>query len=403
MRRLWACGMALVAVAMVAIAIFPSPTEADSGAPQLPHGLSGQEQCLTCHGAQGIKPGPASHATFSESACLDCHSSSAALSQEDACLICHGQAGLSMTLANGDSLPLYIDLEIFAASVHGDRLLCTDCHGSISTYPHPQRDIPSRREYNVAQYELCKRCHFGNYTKTLDSIHYEMLSKGDLSTPLCTDCHGAHNVTLPAQPRAKISQTCSECHQALYGMYNASVHGKALIEEDNYDVPVCTDCHRSHDIKDPRTASFRLESVELCGSCHSNEDIMEKYDISTKVLKTYLEDFHGRTVTLLARESRDIWAEEAVCTDCHGVHDIQRVDDPDSPVIKANLVATCRSCHPEATANFPGAWLSHYEPSVHKAPLVYFARWFYWLLIPFMLVGLSIHVLLDLSRAITNR
>lgn len=321
----------------------------------------------------------------------------------NACLDCHGQPGLSLGLPSGEVLPLYVDPDTFAASVHGDKLLCSDCHTSITAYPHPKRVIPSRREYNIAQYELCKQCHFDNYTKTLDSVHYQVLSSGDLKAPLCTDCHGAHSVASLAQPRAKISLTCSQCHQSLYGQYAESVHGKALIEENNYDVPVCTDCHRSHTIEDPRTAAFRLQSVELCSSCHGNERLMQKYGISTNVVKSYLQDFHGRSVALIGRENKDIWVKEAVCTDCHGVHDIRKVEDPNSPVIKANLVATCAKCHSDATANFPGAWLSHYEPSVNKTPLVFFTRWFYRILIPFILVGLSIHVLLDLWRTITNR
>ena len=383
--------------------VYPLLAEANSGAPPIPHGVSGYEQCLNCHGAEGIKPEPPNHTTFDEDSCSSCHSSATVSLPENDCLSCHSQPDLSMTLASGENLSLYINPEVFAASIHGDKLLCTDCHSSISTYPHPERTIPSRRDYNIAQYELCKMCHFDNYAKTLDSVHYEMLSSGNARAPLCTDCHGAHNVTLPYQPRTKISLTCSKCHQDLYNLYADSVHGKALIEEDNYDVPVCTDCHLSHTIEDPRTVTFHLKSVDLCSSCHSNEKLMQEYGISTNVVKSYLEDFHGTTVALISKQSRDIWAEEAVCTDCHGVHDIQQVDSPDSPVIKANLVDTCRKCHPEATANFPSAWLSHYEPSIDKAPWVFFVRWFYRLLIPFILVGLSAHILLDLWRTITNR
>jgi cytochrome c553 len=130
---------------------------------------------------------------------------------------------------------------------------------------------------------------------------------------------------------------------------------------------------------------------------------MQKYGISANVVQSYLQDFHGATVALVAQQSKDIWAKEAVCTDCHGVHDIQKVDSPDSPVIKANLVATCAKCHADASANFPGAWLSHYEPSIDKAPLVFFTRWFYRIMIPFILLGLLAHVWLDLWRVITGR
>jgi hypothetical protein len=90
----------------------------------------------------------------------------------------------------------------------------------------------------------------------------------------------------------------------------------------------------------------------------------------------------------------------AVCTDCHGVHDIQAVNSPSSPVIKANLVTTCQKCHRDATANFPTAWLSHYEPTVNKAPLVFLVRTLYLVMIPFIVVGLLIHVFLDLWRTV---
>ncbi len=296
-----------------------------------------------------------------------------------------------------------VEPKTFAGSVHGDKLVCPDCHNSIVSYPHPRIEISSLRAYRVGQYEVCKKCHFVNYTKTLDGIHYTVLSKGDTNAPLCTDCHGAHDVALPSNPRSKISQTCSRCHASIVGQYAASVHGKALIEENNYDVPVCTDCHSSHTIEDPRTAAFRLRSVELCSKCHSNEKLMKKYGISPNVVKSYLEDFHGRTVALVDKQRKDIWVQEAVCTDCHGVHDIQRVNSPNSPVLKANIAATCGKCHEGATPNFPAAWLSHYEPSPTRNTLVYVVRGMYQVFIPFMLIGLSIHLLLDLWRTVTNR
>ncbi|MFH1651872.1 MAG: cytochrome c3 family protein [Chloroflexota bacterium] len=412
----------------------PRLAVAADGPPPTPHPIAGQEKCLLCHSTSGPVPSPADHSSYNESSCAACHAPAPAPAPVPApvpapappppsspatspppvpaapvatpagndCMQCHGQPGLSMTLADGETLPLTVSTPEYSASVHGDKLLCTDCHSSITGFPHLAREIASRREYNIAQYELCKKCHFDNYTKTLDSIHYTLLSSGDLETPLCTDCHGAHDVTPPSQPRARISQTCSQCHQEIYQEYIGSVHGTAL-EENNLDVPVCTDCHQSHTIADPRTASFRLESVQLCSNCHSNAQLMSNYGISPNVVKTYLNDFHGRTVALVEKQDRDIWVQEAVCTDCHGIHDIRAVDSPSSPVIKENLVSTCGKCHENVGVNFPSAWLSHYEPSITRAPLIFFVRWFYRILIPFMLVGLSAHVLLDLWRRITNR
>ncbi len=401
MRRYWLWVLSLVVLMALPVAIYS--LKAAPGATPVPHPVPGNEKCLNCHGAQSVKPFPPSHAAFNEGSCLTCHPAAAPSSPQSSCQSCHGRHDATLSLPGGEVLNLYVDPELIAASVHGDKLACTDCHSSITTYPHPKRVISSRREYSIGQYELCKQCHFANYTKTLDSVHYDMFSKGDLGAPLCTDCHGAHDVKPPAEPRAKISQTCARCHDAINQVYTGSVHGKALIGENNYDVPVCTDCHQSHTIEDARTAAFRQRSVGICSDCHSNKKLMQKYGISTNVVKSYLADFHGKSVALVEKQNRDIWAAEAVCTDCHGVHDILKVDAPDSPVIKANLLATCQKCHPDATANFPGAWLSHYQPSVNRAPMVFFAGWFYRILIPFILVGLSVHILLDVWRMITNR
>ncbi len=319
------------------------------------------------------------------------------------CLGCHSDKALELTLKSGERRSLFVDGEQFAHSIHGDKLLCTDCHSDIETYPHPKRVFANLREFTLAYYESCKGCHFENYTKTMDSVHYAVLRQGNVNAPLCVDCHGAHDVAKPNVPRSRISKTCARCHGGVFQEYVQSVHGKALVEEENVDVPVCTDCHRSHNIEDPRTAAFHLKTPELCAKCHTDEALMQKYDISTKVLQTYLKDFHGMTASFYKEEQIPPTALTAVCTDCHGVHDILRVTDPRSAVMKANLVKVCQKCHPDATEAFPGAWLSHYEPSTEKAPLVYFIRLFYQIFIPFVVVGLILQVLLHIWRVVVNR
>lgn len=84
--------------------------------------------------------------------------------------------------------------------------------------------------------------------------------------------------------------------------------------------------------------------------------------------------------------------------DCHGTHSILSVDSPDSQVVRANLITTCQKCHQDATPNFPASWMAHYEPTVSKTPLVFFSRLFYWLMIPFTVVGLLIHIGLDVRH-----
>jgi len=314
-----------------------------------------------------------------------------------ACLSCHGIDTFHLDLQNGDSFSLYVDSAKLAASIHS-ALKCTDCHSAISGYPHPEVKATTRRDYTLALYEACKQCHFDNYTKTLDSVHYQVLEAGDQNAPVCVDCHGYHDVQNPAQPRSKISQTCEPCHQTEYNQYSTSVHGAALIQDNNTDVPVCTDCHVTHSFKNPLTPAFRFESVTICSNCHGNATLMKKYGISTSVVKSYLQDFHGATVSLASKENKDIWVAEAVCTDCHGVHNITITSSLDSPVIKQNLLHVCQNCHPNATTNFPAAWLSHYEPSLKNATLVFLVNSFYWILIPFIVIGLLSHIFIELRR-----
>jgi hypothetical protein len=320
----------------------------------------------------------------------------------DTCLTCHGDASLSLTLRGGATVSLQVAHGALAASVHA-KLNCVDCHAGMAEVPHAERTFTSRRELTTALDTQCRRCHFANYTKTLDSVHTSAVARGDLTAPICVDCHGAHDVRKPSSPRAIVSQTCAKCHGGIATAYANSVHGRA-ITQGNSDVPVCTDCHHAHDIAGPRQAAWELRTPEMCGNCHANAAMMARYGLSTNVLKTYLSDFHGKTASLRQHQgATSTGPVVARCTDCHGVHDIQKTRGPQSPVIKANLLRTCQQCHPDATDNFPGAWLSHYEPSLHKAPMVYGVKLAYAVVIPFMIGGLGLQILLSLWRLMANR
>jgi predicted CXXCH cytochrome family protein len=321
----------------------------------------------------------------------------------ETCLTCHSDKDLALSLPNGETRSLHVDAASFQKSVHGEKLSCADCHPDMVEVPHPERQFTSRRQFSLVYYEQCKRCHFSTFAKTLDSAHQAPLARGDVTAPLCVDCHGAHDITSPAKPRTKVSQTCAKCHQGVSAVFLQSVHGHALVAEGNPDVPVCTDCHRSHDVAGPHAKDWRARTPELCASCHSDQQIMAKYGLSTAVHRTYVSDFHGMTASIRRTDQAENAPVVALCTDCHGVHDITKVDDPGSPVLKANLVKTCRQCHTDASENFPDAWLSHYEPSWEKTPLVKGVMVAYQVLIPFMIGGLVLQVLLHLWRVVVNR
>ncbi len=319
------------------------------------------------------------------------------------CLSCHGDPQMSVTLPSGETRGLSVDREAFARSVHGDKLGCVDCHTGMTEIPHPPRPFKTRRDFTIAYYEACKRCHFATYSRTLDSVHQAAVARGDVTAPVCVDCHGAHDITPPDRPRTRISETCARCHEGVSRTYAKSVHGRALTANDNADVPTCTDCHRSHDVAGPNAPGWRLRSPELCGSCHASESMMKKYGISTNVMQTYVADFHGMTASLQKKSGVEGGALVALCIDCHGVHDIMKADEKGSAVMQANLLRTCQRCHPGATQNFSSAWLSHYEPTFDRAPMIYAVRIGYLVLIPFMIGGLVLQILLHLWRVVVNR
>jgi len=327
-----------------------------------------------------------------------------AQAENQTCLACHSNRDLSVKLPSGETLSLYTDANAFNQSVHGQQgQRCTACHTNISGYPHPPIAARDARDFSLQMYTLCRQCHNDLYQKTLDSMHAKGLAGGNRNAAVCTDCHTAHYVTPPDQPRSKIPQTCQKCHSAIYAQYKDSVHGTALLDQSNPDVPTCIDCHGVHNIGDPTTNQFRLYSPQLCAKCHSDQALMRKYNISTNVFNSYVADFHGTTVELFAKLSPNQPVNTPVCYDCHGVHDIKSIKDPSSPVYKENLLKTCQQCHPDATANFPSAWMSHYIASPNEYPLVYYVNLFYTIFIPLVLGGMAGFVVLDMARRIVNR
>ncbi len=247
------------------------------------------------------------------------------------CLGCHSNPNASLTLPDGEILSLHIPPEMLQNSVHGQvGLECSACHADIHTYPHPEQKYNSRRELARAYYLTCRKCHSENYDKTLDSMHAQAAEQGNLDAPICTDCHGAHDVQTPDEPRSLVSETCGQCHTEIFNQYKDSVHGGALIQENNPDVPVCTDCHGVHNIQDPRTEQFRIAEPDLCAGCHADPALMGKYNLPANVYDLYQLSWHGVDVSVYKSRWPTIWHNSAICSDCHGIHDIRKTDDPAS-------------------------------------------------------------------------
>ena len=120
------------------------------------------------------------------------------------------------------------------------------------------------------------------------SVHGASLLGGNTKAANCVDCHGAHVMKRGADPASQVSryrlpETCAQCHVSEAADYNASAHG-AAVAHGSKDAPVCTDCHGEHDIlrhNDPGSPVAALNvSARECTPCHSSLTLSEKYGIA---------------------------------------------------------------------------------------------------------------------------
>ena len=345
------------------------------------------------------------------------------------CVMCHGDPSLQGITASNETVSLFVDPDIYNRSIHAQAgLTCQSCHIEQKEYPHTESQItclechnergddvkadgvelivtlahPDARDLTLTLNETCRSCHLDKFEQNSDSAHGRVQAGGNRNAPLCVDCHGSHDIQPPDQPREKIPQTCSNCHLSVYTSYSSSVHGSALENGSNPDVPTCVDCHGAHHVVGPRDATFHNNSIAVCGECHANEALMSKYGISTDVMETYLDDFHGKTVNFFRTQAPDIDSNKATCFDCHGVHNIRSPEDPASTVYPTNLQSTCQQCHANASITFPQAWLSHHAPSWERTPELMMANTFYSFVVPITLVGFIGYIALDARRRIAQ-
>jgi predicted CXXCH cytochrome family protein len=271
---------------------------------------------------------------------------------------------------------------------------CTDCHGEHKVMSHlDERD----RTYRANIPELCGSCHAQVEDQELKeteknvlvdysaSVHGQgLLKKGLLPSAICTDCHNTHFILNSGDKQSSVypknlAATCATCHQGIYKEFVNSVHSPAVTSTEK-KLPNCEDCHSAHQIKDIQQDQFMTEVTDQCGSCHE--------DLS----KTYFETIHGKAYTLG-------YLKAAKCSDCHGAHDIQKIDNPNSHVGFNHVVQTCQKCHPDANRRFTGylTHATHHDKA--KYPILYFTFW----AMTFLLIGVfgffGLHTLLWMPRS----
>ena len=166
---------------------------------------------------------------------------------------------------------------------------------------------------------------------------------------LCTSCHGdITDVPHPDNFKAK-PVSCSQCHRVESDIYLKSDHGQA-IHKGTTEAASCKDCHgHSHTLlnyRHPDSPVNRAHIPETCGRCHSKSEEMEKYNLRQRgVVVTYDKSVHG-----LAHAKGQ--SASAVCTDCHGSHDLHRGTNPASKLYWQKIPGTCAKCHENVQSTY---------------------------------------------------
>lgn len=247
----------------------------------------------------------------------------------ETCLDCHDDSEMSA----GDGRFVGIPSELFRKSVHGDQD-CVDCHSQPGDY----EDTPHYKTYQPVD---CAQCHDDVRAKFRGSIHEDLFADGDMT---CTSCHDIHET---AEEIARKAAGCVNCHDDAGAEYAVSVHFTGRWPRHRAAAK-CVDCHGSHNVlpvDDLAAPANRSNIPNLCGECHSTESERTKDFVRLPIaVGNYLASVHGKRW----QEGKDT----AVCTDCHGYHDIRYAQQPEARTNSLNVANTCGGCHKDVTNEY---------------------------------------------------
>jgi cytochrome b subunit of formate dehydrogenase len=310
------------------------------GDPHRMHGLDAtvaEESCRSCHsdvtdrydgGVHAASPGAAS----GRPGCVTCHQSHgpglppAAGAVNNMCESCH-EGAMDDVERGGHAL----------VPAGEDGLSCASCHDVHGTHrPHMSERVA----------RSCYECHEQDRAAFANSVHADLF-EAEMMT--CLSCHGTH---MDEEEVEQFDAGCGSCHEDVEETYRGSVHRFGRLA-GNEGAATCADCHAGHDVRaaeDPESRVHPANIAEMCGDCHGDSSMVaSNYVRLPMALPRYQGSVHG------GLDSEGIPA--ATCTDCHGVHDLQHAQNPDSEINQFNLARTCGECHGDAQYA--------YEESIH--------------------------------------
>lgn len=290
-----------------------------------------------------------------------------------ACLDCHARSGDMTTILPASNPQSTINRANIAET-------CGRCHGDKS----------------VMQGSGISNRPFLSYR---ESVHAKAIARGNMSAAVCTDCHNSHDIEPASNQQSSIAKvnipnTCGKCHRAEANEFIQSVHGQAVVRGVSR-APVCTDCHGIHDITMPfdqktATASVAI-ATESCAKCHEGVTLTQEFGVASGRVSSYKDSYHGLASQLGSKVV-------ANCASCHGVHNILPSSDPNSMISANRLSQTCGQCHVGASANFTkgkvhlsSELISNVDTHDVAARGTRIVRWIYLPLIILTIGGMALH------------
>ncbi|MBI5463439.1 MAG: cytochrome b/b6 domain-containing protein, partial [Ignavibacteriales bacterium] len=343
--------------------------------------------CKNCHGTHDVVspkvPGSKFFAANLVAACTACHTDKketflksahgeafgAGVKGAPTCFGCH-KNDITKAREGRDSVQIKIAQEQVCLSCHLDN---PDVRAQMSP------DVGFIRAYD-------------------QSVHGKALRAGNAKVANCVNCHGSHGMAKGADPRSSMNrmnvpQTCARCHPAIAKQYADGIHGEAL-RQGKPEAPVCTNCHGEHNIMkaaDPHSPVAAANvSQQVCSPCHSSMKLSQKYGIRADRFQTFQDSYHG-----LAMKGGAV--EVANCASCHGAHYIRPSSDSTSTINAKNLANTCGQCHKGANKRFVSGTV-HVKKTSTEEPLLYWVATIYIALIAGTIGGMFIHNLADFIR-----
>jgi formate dehydrogenase subunit gamma len=335
--------------------------------------LVSEAACEACHGVPHTL-----HAAVKEGAptCTDCHTLHGEQTEAGNAAPAGVQAGVSSMAASITKTCGSCHQAVHpshAAVEEAGNLPCTRCHEMDAA-------TPTARVASLLSAE-CRTCH-----ATVQPAH------GAVDRPiLCTDCHDFASDPPLATADVALSLHCASCHpDAAHGL-ESGAHAVKLTEGSvGGQRPTCVSCHDVHDASQQNMLGVRIGATARCVRCHSNPVVAKEYGMSTYVATSYLQDFHGSTAEVLAKQTGKVSGPNVlVCSDCHRAHAVTK--EPEEA-----LSEVCVRCHEDASPNLASAWLGHGRVGPRHKPVIWAIRLFYTVLIPFVLVGLFLNIVFHL-------